>query len=81
MLSDDDLLHIDVVHNHHIIYYLVGKAPITPYYHPPSLTYRHKVYHVDRKTEYQKIFNKKPRCVLVKGEPSSKFIDEYLPRF
>jgi hypothetical protein len=77
-ISDDtDLLHIDAVY-HHIIYYLVGKNPITPYYHPPSLIDRYKVYQIDRKNEYQKIFNNKPKYVLVKGEPSSRIIDEYL---
>ena len=74
---DKDLIHIDAVY-HHIIYYLVGKKPITPYYHPPSLIYRYNVYQIDRKNEYQNIFNKKPKYVLVKGEPSSKIIDEYL---
>ena len=77
MLSDEDLLHIDAGYIH-IIYYLVGKNPITPYYHPPSLIDRYQVYQIDRKIEYQNIFNKKPKYVLVKREPSSKIIDEYL---
>jgi len=78
LLDDADLLHIDIVANHHIIYYLVGKKPLTPYYHPTVLIENHKSFQIDRENEYQKIFINKPKYVLVKSEPSSEIINKYL---
>jgi hypothetical protein len=80
LLDDTDLLHIDIVANHHIIYYLVGKRPLTPYYHPPILIDNLKHFQFDIENEYQNIFNKKPKYVLVKSKPTSEIINKYLKK-
>tara|TARA_B110000495_G_C22893174_1_gene521014 strand:- start:413 stop:1027 length:615 start_codon:yes stop_codon:yes gene_type:complete len=80
LLNDTDLLHIDILAYHHIIYYLVGKKPLTPYYHPPILIENHKRFQIDRENEYQNIFINKPKYVLVESEPSSEIIKGYLKK-
>ncbi len=80
LLDDTDLLHIDIVAYHQIIYYLVGKKPLTPYYHSTILVQNQEGFQIDRENEYQKIFIKKPKYVLVKSKPTSEIINKYLKK-